>query len=87
MVVIIIVVSISVSHLMQWRQKHIFHVTVYEYSGGKFTLSVEYDASTHDKAKTKRRIGGIGMRTMNVRSVVLRAVLLLWCYLVSTPTS
>ena len=38
-------------------RKHIVHVTVYEYSEEKFTLSVECAASTCDKAK--KRIGGI----------------------------
>ena len=40
-------------------ETYIVHVTVYEYSEGKFTLSVECAASTCDKAKTKIRIGEI----------------------------
>ena len=40
-------------------ETYIVHVTVYEYSDGKFILSVECADITCDKAKTKIRIGGI----------------------------
>ena len=52
-------------------ETYIVHVTLYEYIDGKFTLLVECAASTCDKAKTKRRIGVILMRMVNVHSVVL----------------
>ena len=52
-------------------ETYIVHVMVYEYSDVKFTLLVECAASTCEKAKTKRRIGVILIRMMNVHSVVL----------------